>query len=76
MFDKPPSYTEIAEQPYQGARLSAGLVYDHPADAVYLKLERGGDETMILLRMDEALAIIHVLSGALWSLSMLTPQGV
>jgi hypothetical protein len=59
---------EIGQQPYEGMRLSAGLVRGHAVDTIYLKFERGEEEpTVILLRRDEALSAIWLLSGALWS---------
>ena len=74
-MDKPIETTEICDQPYSNARLSAGLVWGHATDTVYLKFERDGEEpTTIYLRNDEALAIVHLLSGALWSGAMATPR--
>jgi hypothetical protein len=65
---------EIARQPYQDTVLSAGLVKGHPVDTIYLELERKPEEpTTILLRRDEALAIVWLLSGTLWS-DALRPQ--
>ena len=62
---------EIEAQPYRGTRFSAGLAEGHPVDTVYLKLERWPEEpTVILLRRDEALALIRLLAGALWSDAM------
>lgn len=61
---------ETGRQPYADSLLSAGLVHGHPADTIYLQFERlAGDEepTTILVRADEALAILWLLSGALWS---------
>ena len=62
---------ETGEQPYADARFSAGLVEDHAHDTIYLKLEREGEESLtVLLRRDEALAVIWLLAGALWSESI------
>lgn len=62
---------QIGEQKYEDSKLSAGLVDGHPDDTIYLKLERDDeDSTTILLREDEALSIIWLLSGALWSEAM------
>lgn len=59
---------EIAAWPYMGRRLSAGLVEGHSHDTVYAKFSRDSEnDLVILLRTDEALALISVLSGALWS---------
>ena len=59
---------ETGRQPYVDMVLSAGLVEGHPHDTIYLKLEREGEEpTTILLRTDEALSAVWLLSGALWS---------
>jgi hypothetical protein len=59
--------TELISQPYKDAKFSAGTT-DDDVDTVYLQLERGGDEpTQILLRPDEAAAILYCLSGTLWA---------
>lgn len=63
---------ETARQPYEDCTFSAGLVFGHPIEQVYLKLQRGGEEpTVILLRADEAQALAWVLTGAVWSSMML-----
>lgn len=65
---------EICSQPYLFTEWSAGIVEGHPIDTIYLKVQRELEEpTTILLRRDEALAIIHLLSGALWSESLMPP---
>lgn len=62
---------EICSQPYLFSTWSAGLVEGHEVDTIYLKVERENEEpTTILLRTDEALAIVHLLAGALWSESL------
>jgi len=56
------------EQPYLGASFSAGFVEGAEPDAVYLRLEKAGQEpTTILMRPDEMQAVVWVCSGALWS---------
>jgi len=63
---------EVLHQQYQNCEFSAGLVDGHPDDdTIYLKLQREGEgSTTILLRRDEAMSVIWVLSGALWSEAM------
>ena len=62
------SLEQVTEQPYDDASFSAGLVKGHEHDTVYFTMARRGEpETTVLLRNDEALALIWVLSGALWS---------
>ena len=59
---------ETGRQPYADAAFSAGLVEDHATDTIYLTLERGGEQpTTILFRTDEALSVMWLLSGAVWS---------
>jgi len=59
---------ETGQQPYTDTKFSAGLVEGHAHDTIYLKLERGIEEPLTLfLRHDEALTLIWLLSGALWS---------
>jgi hypothetical protein len=62
-----------AAQPYKDCVFSAGLVEGIDPDTVYLAFERDDERglSMFFLRPDEALAVLHVLSGALWSLDML-----
>jgi len=61
-------YQEIADQPYENVRFSAGFVNGHPIDTVYLRLERNEEDPLtILLRPDEMAAIQHVTAGVLWS---------
>jgi hypothetical protein len=62
---------EMCSQPYSDTVFSAGLVEGHAVDTIYLKLAREVEEpTVILFRRDEALAVLWVLSGALWSEGM------
>jgi hypothetical protein len=62
------TYTELARQPYTNCVFAAGKVEGHGVDTVYLRWERDdGTGHMIMLRPDEAAAILRVLSGALWS---------
>src|SRR5512146_473665 len=61
-------YEEVVSQPYLDCSFSAGIVLGHPIDTLYIKLERPPEKpTIILLRPDEAAAIVHCLGGALWS---------
>ena len=61
-------HRETGNQPYTDCILSAGLVDGHPHDDIYLKFARQEEEpTVIYVRRDEALAIIWLLAGALWS---------
>lgn len=54
--------------PYENKEFSAGIVKGLEPDTVYLRIDRDdGKPTTIMLRPDEALAVLHVLSGALWS---------
>ena len=39
-------------------------------DTLYVRLERDGEDTTLLLRPDEAQAIAWVLNGVLWSNEM------
>ena len=60
---------ETGQQPYTDTIFSAGVCEGHKFDSVYLKLER--EEPFVLfLRRDEALSIINLLAGALWSEQM------
>ncbi len=67
--------TETGRQPYSDTGFSAGIVEGHSIDTIYLKLARNGEEpTTILFRRDEALAVVWLLSGALWSEAMHEPD--
>jgi hypothetical protein len=58
----------VDAQPYTDCCFSAGLVFEHPHDTIYLKFERDGEEpTLILLRNDEAVRIAGLLSNAVWA---------
>ncbi len=61
------SLEETGRQSYTDTAFSAGLVRGHEHDTIYLKLERAADPLTLLLRRDEALAVIWLLGGALWS---------
>jgi len=65
-------FWRAAVQPYQNCEISAGLIEGLEPDTVYLRFDRDGTQTdlTILLRPDEALAVIYTLSGALWSQKM------
>ena len=58
--------SEVINQPYENCTFSAGFT-DDDVDTMYLRLERGEDVTMIMLRPDEMAAIAFCASGALWS---------
>ena len=59
-------------QPYQNCVISAGLVEGIDPDILYLMFERDNDEpTMIFMRVDEMLAIVHACTGAMWSREMI-----
>jgi hypothetical protein len=60
--------TECIRQEYSNCLFSAGLVAGHPADTMYLKLDRDGlTTTFLLLRPDEMAAIGWLATGVLWS---------
>jgi hypothetical protein len=62
---------QAAEQGYLDMTISSGLVEGIEPDNYYLKFDRDGEEpTTLFLREDEALAVLFVLSGALWSTSI------
>ena len=66
--DKKARLRRMVVQPYQNCEISAGLVMDYGPDTIYLRFDRDGDKPItFLLRPDEALAVCHVLAGALWS---------
>ena len=57
-----------AIQQYNAARFEAGLCNGIPPDEFYLAFHRdGGETTYIFMRRDEALAVVHLLSGSLWA---------
>jgi len=59
---------KVVEQPYKDAVFRAGLVEGHEVDTIYFEVERNErPQITMLLRTDEALALVWVLSGALWS---------
>ena len=64
---------EVFTQEYTGnnCRFEAGLIEGHPVDTIYLTIGKDGVEPLtLLLRRDEALAIVIGLSSALWSEEM------
>ena len=68
---QPVTLEKVAEQPYSNAIFRAGLVEGHEIDTVYFEIERDhAPELTMLLRSDEALALVWVLTGALWSEQM------
>jgi len=61
-------FWRAAHQSYTNCEFSAGLIEGIEPDTIYLRFDKNGQKpTTVMLRVDEALAIIHVLSGALWS---------
>jgi len=70
------SCEEVISRPYADCRFSAGVVGGIPPDVIYLCIERDGEApTTFFFRRDEALAVLYVLSGALWSNEMRVPDG-
>ena len=69
---------EVARQEYGGNRciFSAGIVEGREPDTIYLKIEKdeGEPATTIFLRADEAMCIIWLLAGALWSENLSTSE--
>ena len=70
----PPGKIKYVEQEridYIGAKFAAGRIYNNketPQDVLYLEFSKKGQRPWIFdLTIDEAEAIIYVLSGALWS---------
>lgn len=64
---------EVFTQEYSGnnCMFEFGIVEGHPVDTIYLKMSKDGVEPhTLLLRRDEAMIIVHGLSGALWSEEM------
>lgn len=58
----------VLEYPPNKCYISAGLVQGHPADSVYLRLEKNNDpnnEVFVILRPDELAALFAVGSVAL-----------
>lgn len=67
------AYFETGRQEYTKNKcvFSAGLCFGHPVDSMYLKLERGDEEPIVILfRPDEVAAILWLLGGAMWSNEM------
>ena len=56
----------VMMQEYDNCEISAGIVSGLEPDVIYLRFDKD-ESTTILLRKDEALAIVYVLSGTLWS---------
>ena len=60
-------FVELICQKYSNCKFSAGLVYGHPADTMYLQAEKDGEiTTQLLLRPDEMAAIAYVAAGMGW----------
>ena len=67
--------TELIAQPYTDARFSAGTVADAGVDTLYLEVERNGvRDVLLLLRPDEAAALVYCLAGALYSHGLLAEE--
>lgn len=67
------TFTEVVAQEYvvNNCKFSAGFVRGHPADTLYLRLEKDGVEpSLFLLRPDEVAALAYCLSGVLYSLHL------
>lgn len=64
-------FYEVGKQEYGDGYVAAGFVSGHPEDTVYLILSRqresGLENTLVLLRPDELMALITCASGTLWS---------
>jgi hypothetical protein len=62
------NFWRAAHQAYTNCEFSSGLIRGIEPDTIYLRFDKDGQKsTTFMLRPDEALAVIHVLSGALWS---------
>ena len=63
------TYQEILRQEYpnDGKFIAAGLVSGHEHDVLYIEF---GNDTKILLRLDEAASLIWALAGAIYSQEM------
>jgi hypothetical protein len=69
-------FWRVAKQPYRNCEISAGLIMGLEPDTIYLRFDRDNDRpTTFMLRRDEVEAIIYVLSGALWSSTIMTMEG-
>ena len=61
-------YLELARLEYTNCAFTTGFVRGHPVDTLYLLVEREGQRVIrLLLRPDEAAAVIQVVSSALWN---------
>ncbi len=63
-------YEELIKQEYtaNNCKFSAGFLYGHPVDTMYIRMEKDGvDPTIIMLRPDEMACIAWLASGVLWS---------
>jgi len=68
-------FRRVLVQSYQNCEISAGIIEGLEPDTIYLRFDRDNNKpTTFFLRPDESLAIIHVLSGALWSNSLLSKK--
>lgn len=66
-------FSEVDSQEYagNGCIFSAGRVFGHPADSIYVSwVKDGAQEYTLLLRPDEAARLSALLSNALWSYLM------
>ena len=62
-------FTPLFHQDYANAYIQAGVT-DHDMDTIFLLMVRGEDETLLILRPDEAQTIVWTLSGVIHSLIM------
>jgi hypothetical protein len=62
----------VGRQEYSNCYIESGTVIGHPTDTIYLKVcnDDMPEPSILLLRPDEAEAIIWVLSGVLWNQEM------
>jgi hypothetical protein len=62
----------VGRQEYSNCYIESGTVKGHPTDTIYLKVcnDDMPEPSILLLRPDEAEAIIWVLSGVLWNQEM------
>src|SRR5690349_14369655 len=66
-------YEEVLRQEYSENKciFSAGFVTGHAVDTMYIRLEREGEEPVVILfRPDEMASIAWLASGVLWSNEM------
>lgn len=70
MDDYELTFTEVDAHEYagNGCRFSAGRVFGHPVDEIYVSwVKDGAEEATLCLRLDEAARFSALLSNAIWS---------